>query len=238
MSIKILSWNMYYGDLSRNDSTPAGRFNHIIHLAVQNSIDVIFLQEHPGISSQFTNPEGYLTGTGGLTPNYEYFVFQEMANDISNRYNQSNRAYAVILRKGFQLNMSYFHQNSFVNNPQLESRLRCPIQCEIIANDITYNFFNWHNETGNMAQQGIDIFTELQQPPNTVLVGDLNMSANRINQIPFFTDWYDVVVNDENVNGVDHIMSLLNCTEILSNELDFWSDSNHYPIAAQIGQVE
>ncbi|MFN7118532.1 MAG: endonuclease/exonuclease/phosphatase family protein [Saprospiraceae bacterium] len=231
MPISVLSWNMYYGNLP--NSTPVQRFNHIAQIAANNNIDVVLLQEHPGITSNFVHPNGLLNGAV-VPPNYQYQVIQEMNANIHNRASASNRAYAILFRNTCALaNTSYFNQNNFILPTQ--SYLRCPVQYQITHNYINYNLFNWHNETGNWAADGINIFTQQALPPNTILIGDLNLTAHNINGIHFFNNWYDVVAAHVNhIFGVDHILSLLYCNPIIGNQLNFISDANHFPIAANV----
>ncbi len=233
MPIRVLSWNMYYGNI--NNTSPAQRFEQILRIASQNDVDIVFLQEHPGITSGFTNNAGLLHLNNPIPPNYAYAVFPEMANHIGNRLSLSNRAYAIVWKNTCNLNaVAYFNQNHFVNHPALGSHLRCPVQYQIRYNRRDYNFFNWHNEVGNAAQVGLNIFTQHQLPANTVLVGDLNLTAHQVNQFAFFNNWDDVVVDDDYIEGVDHIMSPLPCVPVLGMILDFVSDANHFPIAADI----
>ena len=125
MSIKIISWNMYYGTV--HQTTPAQRFDRIMAIANTYQVDLVFLQEHPGISSQLTDQTGRLLGISPIPANYNYHVIQEMDHRITDRVSSSNRAYALLIKNTCQLSdVSYFNQSQFVNHPQLQSYLRCP----------------------------------------------------------------------------------------------------------------
>ncbi|RKP52469.1 endonuclease/exonuclease/phosphatase family protein [Trinickia fusca] len=229
MPIRILSWNIYYGNV--NGLTPVQRLNQIAVIAEQNNVDLVFLQEHPGSGSQFVDANGLLTGAN-IPNGYQYSVFPEMAGNIANRVSASNRAYAVLSRNTCALGApAYFQQNSFIQ--QVGSALRCPVTYQVVHNLTTYNFFNWHNEVGNMATFGMNAFTHLPLPQNTILVGDLNLTSAQINGYAFFNHWDDVVVTTP-IQGVDHIMSRLACHPVMGGLLNFVSDANHYPIAADV----
>ncbi len=233
---------MYYGNASRYPqigglavSSPVQRFNNIVQIAAQNQVDVVFLQEHPGYTSQFTDHNGFLN-QAQVPPSYHYQVFPEMNPQITNRVSASNRSYALVFRNSCVLNQTqFFNQANFVN--PLNSALRCPVLYEINKNGTGYFFLNWHNEVANDAYAGMNILVNTitnNYPQNTIIVGDLNLSARDIDHYIFFNNWYDVVVDQQGVHGVDHILTLLNNVPHMGNDLDFVSDANHYPIAADI----
>ncbi|MFK8046023.1 MAG: hypothetical protein AB8B72_11045 [Crocinitomicaceae bacterium] len=233
MSIKTLSWNMYYGSV--HQTTPCQRFNRIMTIANTFQVDLVFLQEHPGLSSQLTDQTGRLHGISPIPSDYNYHVIPEMDHYITDRVSASNRAYALLIKNTCQLSdVGYFNQSQFVNHPKLRSYLRCPVHYKIKHLGITYNIFNWHNEIGNLAKTGMKIFTRQTMPNNTILLGDLNLTVNQINRISFFNHWYDIVVNTMQIHGVDHILSKQLSHPVLGNVLDFTSDANHFPIAGDI----
>ena len=86
-----------------------------------------------------------------------------------------------------------------------------------------------------MASTGMTIFTHQSLPNNTILLGDLNLTARQIDQISFFNNWCDIVVNTPQIQGVDHILSQSISHPVLANVLNFTSDANHFPIAGDIG---
>ena len=136
MSIRVISWNIYYGDIGKE--TPADRFNKIATIASANNVDVVLLQEHPGATSKFVGVNGLLIGA--VVPvGYTYEVFPEMASNITHRVSASNRAYAILYKSTVTLgSTSYFQQAAFVDGP-LKNYLRCPVKYAVTHGGTAYN---------------------------------------------------------------------------------------------------
>lgn len=234
MPIRVITWNLYYGNCATQPqfngaaTSAVERLNHIANYANGQNVDVVFLQEHPGATSGQVDGNGRLLGAN--THGYNYTVFQEMPGALAPRVSLHIRAYAILTRPGIVLGpMQYFNQNDFRQYPG-GPYMRAPVLTPIGNGHTNYNFLQWHNQVGNDAATGMDILTGLlaaNLPANTVIVGDLNQTSNQIDNYAFYNNWIDVV-NNNNQNGVDHVLSSFQANPAFN--LDFMSDPYHFPI--------
>jgi len=226
--MRVLTWNIYRGTIpyytinGQAAATPDERLNIIMDIAVQNNVDVVVLQELP-FGFVVNPPHGWNAATIEEHPSMQYAC------------SSFNTTYAFIWNAATVQsygNIQYFNPETFVL--PTGCLLRAPVFIEVTHNQTNYQLFNWHNETGNWGDSGLEILSQQQFYANTVIGADFNANYQHVDWY-FNNQWVDVTGVNGTIDGVDHILTnVLQTNPVLGNELDFTSDAYHWPVAADI----
>ena len=230
--MRILTWNIYRGTINNYTinnlpaSQPVQRMQIIMDIAIQNNVDVVVLQELPNDGGHFYAPQGW-----GIQTIAEHASMQYACSSF-------NTLYAILWNTAtttttnVQGTIQRFNQQSFFLPTGCE--MRAPVYLDLTCNGTAYRVFNWHNETGAWADTGVQILSQQAFGANTVIGGDFNRNYTVVNTY-FNNTWTDIVGVNGAINGVDHILSnVANCNPVMGGLLDFTSDANHWPVAADI----
>ena len=106
---------------------------------------------------------------------------------------------------------------------------------------------NWHAEVGPSAGWSVQILSALlgnarHQANSTVVAGDFNVRGDFgsvFGQQANFVNWDNIVSTypgaaDQQIWGLDHILTSTPSTIVLGQQLNFTSDAYHYPIACDV----
>jgi endonuclease/exonuclease/phosphatase family metal-dependent hydrolase len=231
--MRILTWNLYRGTRNGHQihglpaATPVERLNLILDLADHNGVDIVVLQELP---------RGGNLPIGTIVPNgWRSATISEHDAEVTVMAASFNATYGIFWRHATTRsdgNINRFIPNQFVL--LTGARLRAPVYLEMRHNEVEFTLFNWHNDTGNWANDGLQIFASRNLPTNTIIAGDFNRKRNDISS-SFDNAWSHVVGVNGTIRGVDHLLTTIgDLHPTMEGMLDFVSDSNHWPLAADI----
>ncbi|MGI9261837.1 MAG: endonuclease/exonuclease/phosphatase family protein [Woeseiaceae bacterium] len=254
--MRILSWNVYHGTL--NGVSPGQRIGQICSLALANGVDVICLQEVPQSLLDASVPFGIVTAAAPVNAEFPagfagsfgaLQCFRETVPGPPSPLTHTTDGYLVLYRlAGFvsYQNFQYFSPASFIG--PAGSRLRCPVEVELQATSgVNVRILNWHAEVGPSAGWSLQILSALlgdgrHQVMTTVVAGDFNVRGNFssvFGQQANFVNWDNIVAiypgaAGQQIWGLDHILTSVPARIKLGAQLNFTSDSYHYPIACDV----
>lgn len=258
--VRCLSWNVYHGSI--NGVPPVSRIGKIVTVGMQNTVDVIALQECPqSILDSAVKPFGapgaaspVVMALNATVPGWDsyYSVIQAWSENNPNSPNSAVTAdgYLIFYRDAVFAGPTacgYYWPDNF--HDLTKAYLRPPVRLDLaLATTGSFTVMNWHVNIGapqvTSAVAALNALLPNKPTNTTVVLGDFNY-AGSLNNIfagmaPPFPNWDDNFINITNNSGVtiarglDHILTSVESVPILADILTFKSDAYHYPLAVAV----